>query len=376
VTLRVVHAHCVIDAAGRSPGDLLAAWPTMPLVASAVARTGAEVAVVGASRMPAAFVRDGVFYRFVPEARLRGGNGPGLMPWRLAAAARQFRPNVIHFNGLGFPLHLRAMCRIGVPVLAQDHASSPAGGWAGLQRWGLQRIAGVAFTSIEQATPFGASGRLPPQVPVCEIPESSTAFAFGDQNEARRRCGVHGDPALLWVGHLNANKDPLTILHAARKALAQLPGLRLWCAFGSTALLPEVHRLLREDARLAAHVHLLGQVSHREVEMLCRACDMFVLGSHHEGSGYALIEALACGLTPVVSDIPSFRNLTGGGAVGALVPAGDVDGFAAAIVKLARAARGAARAAVLEHFARHLSPDALGRGLRAAYEMLAERAVQ
>ena len=29
---------------------------------------------------------------------------------------------------------------------------------------------------------------------------------------ARAISGVHGDPALLWVGHLDANKDPLTVL--------------------------------------------------------------------------------------------------------------------------------------------------------------------
>jgi glycosyltransferase involved in cell wall biosynthesis len=100
---------------------------------------------------------------------------------------------------------------------------------------------------------------------------------------------------------------------------------------------------------------------------------MFVLGSHREGSGYALLEALACGLTPVVSDIPAFRSLTGGGAVGALVPAGDADAFAAAIVRLAKQPRDAARCAVLAHFARHLSPDALGRRLLSAYEQVARR---
>ena len=40
------------------------------------------------------------------------------------------------------------------------------------------------------------------------------------------------------------------------------------------------------------------------VEELMRAADIFTLGSHREGSGYALTEALACGLPPVVTDIP------------------------------------------------------------------------
>jgi glycosyltransferase involved in cell wall biosynthesis len=376
VTLRVVQAHCVIDAAGRSPDELLSAWPTMPLVASAVARAGADVTVVCAARAAAHFVRDGVTYRFVSEPRIGQANGPGLAPWRLASAAQQARPQVIHFNGLDFPLHLRAMCRAGPAVLAQDHASSPAIGRPSLRRWGLARIAGAAFTSAQQGVAFKASGRLPAQMPVYEIPESSSTFTAGDQREARRKSGVYGDPALLWVGHLDPNKDPLTILRAVRQALRALPQLELWCAFGSAALLPAMQDLLREDEQLAAHVHLLGRVPHAEVETLCRASDIFVLGSHREGSGYALLEALACGLTPVVGDIPSFRSLTGNGAVGALVQVGDADGFASAIVAQARRPRRAARDAVLAHFAAALSPEALGHRLVNAYQALAAGAAR
>lgn len=374
MTLRVVQVHCVIDAAGRSPADLLDAWPTMPLVASAAARAGAEVTVVCASNEAADFARDGVSYRFVPVPRLGQRSGPGLAPWRLSAAARQARPDVIHFNGLDFPLHLRALCTAGPAVLAQDHASNAAAGRAWLRRWGLRRVAGAAFTSAGQGTVFKAAGRLPARTPIYEIPESSSTFTAGSQQDARSRSGVHGDPALLWVGHLDANKDPLTILQAVRRALRHLPDLQLWCAFGSTELLPAMQALLREDRHLAAHVHLLGRVPHEAVEALCRASDMFVLGSHREGSGYALLEALACGLTPVVSDIPSFRSLTGNGAVGALVPVGDADGFASSIVALAGRPRREARDAVLAHFATTLSPDALGHRLVRAYAALAGQA--
>jgi glycosyltransferase involved in cell wall biosynthesis len=43
-----------------------------------------------------------------------------------------------------------------------------------------------------------------------------------------------------------------------------------------------------------------------------------VLGSHYEGSGYALSEALRCGCIPVITDIPSFRMMTDEGRLGAL----------------------------------------------------------
>ena len=60
---------------------------------------------------------------------------------------------------------------------------------------------------------------------------------------------------------------------------------------------------------------------HADMPAWFSAADLFVVGSHHEGSGYALMEACACGAVPVVSDIPTFRLLAGG--AGALWPPGD-----------------------------------------------------
>lgn len=370
--MRVVHVNCVIDAARRAPADLLAAWPTLPAMADAAARAGAEVTVLQASHFPAEYRRHGITYRFIAEPRWRRGSGAGMMPWRLGAAIRRERPDVVHFNGLDFPLHVRAACAAGAPVLVQDHAGRAEGRSARFRRWGHQKVAGIAFTAQAQAEPFVRRRQLPSSAKLFVVPESSSHFTPGDRILARCDTGVHGAPALLWIGHLDANKDPLTLLRAVRIALAALPGLHLWCAFVGTGLLGEIEAMLRADAQLAAHVHLMGAVPHAAVEALCRAADLFVSTSRREGSGYALIEAMACGVTPVVSDIPSFRALTGDGAIGALVPVGDAEALAAAIVDQAGRPRDAARATVRAHFERHLGFDAIGAQLMAAYRAIAE----
>ena len=87
---------------------------------------------------------------------------------------------------------------------------------------------------------------------------------------------------------------------------------------------------------------------------------MFVVGSHHEGSGYALMEALACGAMPVVTDIPTFRLLTADGTLGALWTPGDAGDCARALVA-APPESDAERERVADHFARELSWDAVGR---------------
>ena len=368
--LRVAHINCVIDRHHRDPAELLDAWPTLALVAEAAAAAGADVKVLQAARTRATHAARGVTYTFVPELRVGQDDGPGLMPWRLSTELRRIEPDVVHFHGFEAPFHLWAVSRGMAPVLIQDHATQPGRRGKRIRRWSLRGVAGFAFTSTSQAEVLAEAADLPRDARVFEILESSTRFTAGDRQDARERTQVFGNPAVLWVGHLNANKDPLTILRAARAALNRLPELQLWCAFGSAELLPEVVSLLREDDELRAHVHLLGGVPHAQVESLCRACDLFVLGSHRESCGYALLEALACGLVPVVTDIPSFRRITGSGAVGALVPPGDVEGFAAALVAQTRALDSMSRMRVLAHFEAHLSPQALGRQLICAYRTL------
>lgn len=368
--MRVVHANIVRPRERIDPERLLADWPTLGDVAGAVARAGAEVTVVQAFHRDAAIEAEGVRYRFVAEPALPG-RASGAMPWRLAAAARAARPDVIHVNGLDFALHTRMLCGLGVPVLAQDHASA-AGRRRARRRWGLAKVAGAAFTDAAQAGPFIAEGSLRRDVPVFSVPESSTRFGPGDPEEARAASGIHGDPAVLWVGRLDANKDPLTILDAVEIAAAALPGVRLWCCFHEAPLLAEVRARIAGSDVLAGRVHLLGRVPHARIETLCCAADFFMLGSRREGSGYALIEATACGATPIVSDIAPFRRLTGG--VGALAPVGDAHGFAEALVRLAADPREALRARTVAHFRRALSFERVGARLVEIYAELIEAA--
>ena len=366
--MRVVHVGCVRDPARRPPRALLEAWPTLADVAAAVAAAGAEVAVVQASHEDAVHAQDDVDYHFVRAPA-------GLRPWLadpapLAAAVGALAPDIVHLHGLDFPRHARALSGLGVPLLAQDHGSRADDVRRAVRFWGYRRVAAVAFTAAAQAQPFLKTRQLPARARIVELPESSTRFTAGDPAAARIAAGVDGDPVLLWVGRLDANKDPLTILRAVGLALPHLPRLRLVCCFGDDRLLPEIRRLLDADPALAARVDLRGRIPHFEVETLCRAADVFLLGSAREGSGYALIEAIACGATPVVSDIPSFRALTGNGAIGRLVPRGDAQGFAAALVALARAPRETLRAAARAHFERHLSFDVIGARLVDAYRTL------
>lgn len=371
--MRIAQIAFYRDPADRAPEELLHAWPTLVDVAESVARTGTEVAVIQSSGHSRYLRRNEVDYQFLPLMR---GRRPQPSGKAFAELIRRLAPQVLHVHGLGFPDEVLRMAEVaaGIPILLQDHANRLPRPW---RRAAWKRcqgaIAGVSFCHRQQARPFIEAGLLARDAAVYEIPESSSSFVPADREAARRDTGVAGDPALLWVGHLDDNKDPLTVLDGVAAAAAHLPGLQLWCCFGTAPLLRQVRRRIAADRLLTGRVHLLGPMPHARIEQLLRAADYFISGSHRESTGYALIEAMACGLPPLATDIPSFRALTADGAVGQLWRPGNAHSLCAALLRLRAHAAGADRAAVRQHFERELSFEALGRKLTAVYADLVGR---
>lgn len=363
--MHVVQANLLPVPDGMAHADVFERWPSLADIAGIAASGGVRVTVVQASLHEERIVRDGIDYRFADVA------GPAHAPQRtrrFAALLEELGADVLHVQGLAFAGHALAVSRLRphLPILCQDHADRPPRRWRRpIWKRRFRPVSAVAFTAAAQARPFFDAGVFPARMPVFAIPESSSRFTPGDRAQARAATGLHGDPCVAWVGHLDRGKDPLTVVDGIARAALHLPGLRLWCAFGNAPLLDDVRARIAAHPQLEGRVHLLGQVPHAQVEALMRAADLYVSGSHAESCGYALLEALACGATPVVTDIPASRALTRHGAIGRLWPAGDAARLADALLAAwaARPSREAAR----HHFDAHLSFPAVGRLWAGAY---------
>lgn len=345
---------------------LLERWPSLKDIAELVAGAGIRVSVLQAASHAERLARNGVEYHFVDVDGTRTVESRGR---RFADVLDGIRAEVLHVHGLGFA---REACAVAghlspaLPILLQDHADRLPRWWRRTRhRRCFAMASGVAFTSIAQAQPFVAARMFDPSTRFFAIPESSSRFTPGDPIRARAETGLSGNPCVLWVGRLTRGKDPLTVLEGVALAASRLPGLQLWCAFGDAPMLAEVRARIADDARLAGRVQLLGEVPHARIETLLRAADLFVSGSRAEGSGYAALEALACGVTPVLTDIPAFRALTGNGRIGHLWPCGDAVRLADELF-LATTER-ASPQQVRAHFDATLSFEAVGRLWREAY---------
>jgi len=192
----------------------------------------------------------------------------------------------------------------------------------------------------------------------------------GDEERAALAArGLLGVPYVLWVGSLEPRKNVGTLVAAAaelcRRRAGGRPPWRLVLA-GYRGWLHDDLISERDRVTLGAALVEVGPVSDTELWTLYRHARVFAFPSRHEGFGFPLIEAMACGTAVVCSDLAVLREV--GGDVPRYVAACDAGAWADAIDELLTdeagradaAARGAARAA-------RFSVDAAVRATRAVY---------
>lgn len=133
------------------------------------------------------------------------------------------------------------------------------------------------------------------------------------------------------VGRLETVKDQPNLVRAFIHLIRAVPDardrLRL-VIVGDGSLHTEIEHLLAE-AHVQAQVWLAG--SRDEVPELLRSLDLFVLPSRAEGISNTILEAMACGLPVVATDVGGNAELVAKGETGQLVPANDPAALAAAI---------------------------------------------
>jgi glycosyltransferase involved in cell wall biosynthesis len=362
--LSVAQVNYAFDKGLTDPDALLDRYVTLTGWSEALLRAGAaRVTTVQRFHRDARIARRGIDYVF------RRAQVP--------AAVAACRPDLAHVNGLTFPWQtwqLRRALDPACAIVVQSHADGGVIGRAPELRLAgraLRRAADAfLFAADEHAAAWRQAGFIATDQRVyCVMPASSTLEPIA-REPARRDSGVDGSPAILWVGRLNANMDPLTALEGFERAVHDLPGARLTMIFGTDELGAEVRTRISQSLVLRERVRLAGTVAHERMPSFFSAADLFVVGSHHEGSGYSLMEAIACGAAPVVTDIPTFRLLTAGGTVGALWKAGDAADCARALIDAGRRDPHAARARLADHFTRELSWDAVGRRAMEIYRQV------
>jgi glycosyltransferase involved in cell wall biosynthesis len=173
------------------------------------------------------------------------------------------------------------------------------------------------------------------------------------RGELRREAGFAADAPLVgMVGRLVPIKDVPTFLRAARAVRESRPDVR-FALVGDGEERPALERLATELG-LDGALRFAGWRS--DLRPVYGDLDVVVNASLNEGTPVALIEAMAAGRPVVATRVGGTPDLLGGSARGRLVPPGDPDALARAVLEtLDDAGSSAARSrAAREHvLARH-----------------------
>ena len=156
-------------------------------------------------------------------------------------------------------------------------------------------------------------------------------FAPQDASAIRRELGIAADaPVVGILAALRPEKNHELFLAGAKEIRAALPAAQ-FIVVGDGPKRPELEQLAA-DLGIADAVHFVG--SRSDVPALLAACDIVALTSHNEASPVSILEALACGVPVVASNVGSVRETVVDGETGRLFPAGDLAAFVAATVGL------------------------------------------
>ncbi|MDH7460780.1 glycosyltransferase family 4 protein [Chitinophagaceae bacterium 26-R-25] len=284
------------------------------------------VEVVKHTRKEEHFVVNGVPYHF-----FKNNNRFFSFPLKTFLYIRKRQPEIVLTQGLSFPfqvLMLRLFAKSKTRIIAQHHGERCARSVVKrmFERFADKYIDAYLFNTPEYAEERLQLGLISYQDKILLLPEGSNTFQKKDKKEARMQAGIESEGTVfLWVGRLNDNKDPLTILQAFSKYLSYNADAQLYMIYQTEDLLWAVTDLLNQNDLLFGHVHLLGKRDRNELEMWYNAADYFITGSHNEYGGYALLEAMACGCVPIATNIPTMQRYLQHGETGFLFPPGDVD---------------------------------------------------
>jgi glycosyltransferase involved in cell wall biosynthesis len=183
------------------------------------------------------------------------------------------------------------------------------------------------------------------------------------------------EPRLAIVGRLIPIKGHAVLLEAVARARREVPGLVLEVA-GEGPLEPEL-RATAERLGLVGAVSFLGRVA--PAGPVFERAAIVVVPSLGEGFGMVALEAMERGRAVIASDVGGLPEILDDGRTGLLVPPGDAESLARAIVELAldparTAALGSAgRERAVAEFAQERCTDRIEALYRTALEAGARR---
>ena len=227
---------------------------------------------------------------------------------QIVEAVEVFHPDVILCHHLYFLAALVRELYPGIPVYGQCHGSDLRqflkNPWQ--HEWILSQIPklnGIFALHEEQKKQICFLYGIPEErVHVLGTGYNSDVFFI---NEAVKQARQSDKIRLLFAGKVSEKKGVMSLLRAMHHVrYPDAYELAIAGGHGNEEEYAEICRLAEEAP---CEVTFLGKLTHEELAEEMNASDVFVLPSFYEGLPLVLLEAMACGLQAVCTDLPGIR---------------------------------------------------------------------
>ena len=286
----------------------------------------------------------------VEQVKWRGGQGP--MHWNEAPAVladlkrviRRVKPDVIHAGPIQSAALLAGLSGFH-PLVSMSWGSDllldAERDWKMrlATRYTLRRstvLAGDCEAVRKKAAEFGFPAE---RVVLFPWGVDLQRFSPGGSSDLRQRLGWQDAFVILSLRTWEPLYGVDGVVKAFCQAAKQDARLRL-LLLGSGSQADQLREMLEQE-NLLKRVHFGGQVRGDELPDYYRSANLYVSASHSDGSSVSLMEALACGLPVLVSDIPGNREWIGPQEKAGMIFAdGDYSGLAAGMLNAAALGNG------------------------------------
>ena len=255
---------------------------------------------------------------------------------RLADILRREKVSVVHIHTpLGHTLALLAAPFCGWPrliVSKRTDFSIFRNSFFGLNllkyAYGIHRYIAISEAVKRVLVKDGVPAGRISVVRSCVDPDR---LARGSCNGLRAELGIREDgPIVGNVGHMTPHKGQGTLIEAIPKVLQEVPAAR-FVIVGEGALEPSLKGQAR---RLGVSDRITFPGFRKDIPSFLSLFQVFVMPSHMEGLGTAILDALAMGLPVVATTAGGIPEMVKDGKNGLLVPPGDPEALSRAIISL------------------------------------------
>ncbi len=275
------------------------------------------------------------------------------------------RGNVRKLRYLGWALYIRRLVQRIAPDVLHAHQVTSAGwlaaasgyhpflvtAWGSdlrlgarrsylhyaLARWVLRRADYVTCASGEIALLAQRLGATACRLEVLPLGVDVTCFHPAPPSEDLRRClALRPGPVVISLRAIRPIYRPLDIAYAIPLILARVPAAQfIVCTYScDPVLLAHFQRIVAHAGAERAVRYVADLSSDEAIADLYRLAHVAVSVPSSDAIPHSVLEAMSCGVVPVLSDLPSLREWIREGEEGLFVSVGDVAGLAEAVTRL------------------------------------------